>query len=135
MKVKKLNHGDGTWTIESLHYEYYDAAGHSVVSDSTVSDLGELIFFKTTTLNALWDYHLVVANMKNASGDNSAYRGEVFFDTDRADFQQTVDGDAFPFLGLWSVNKSSRRIQEWSSFGLRADGTLGSKVTISLKKK
>jgi hypothetical protein len=135
MKVKKLNHGDGTWTIESLHIEYYDSLGRNVVSDETQSNLGELIFFKSTTLDALFDYHLVVADIPDANGNIAAYRGEVYFDEDRADFDQTVDGDPFPFLGLWTVNDSSRHKQEWSSYVLKADGSLYSKSTLTLKKK
>jgi hypothetical protein len=133
MKIKKLNHGDGTWSITSIHVEYYDSLGVSVVSDSTISDPGELVFFTTTTLNGLFDYHLCVANM-NESGNIHTYNFEVYFDEARVHFQPTVNGDVPNVLeALWTVNDSSRKKQEWSTFGLRNNGTLATKTTVTLK--
>ena len=135
MKIKKLNHGSGIWTIESVHYQYYNLRGSSVISDSTISNPGELILFKNATLDALYDYYLLVANMKDINGNVSAYRGEIFFDNERAHITTTVDGDAIPYQGLWTVEKSNRLKQVWSIFSVRTDGSLYSKTTLSLKKK
>jgi hypothetical protein len=137
IKVKKLYHGDGTWTIESIHYEYYDSTGKNIIHDSTLTDVGEMIFFRTTTLNALWDYHFVVINLPDASGIIHAYTGEVFFDESRVHFGQDANLSPFPgeFMALWSVNNSNRHKQEWSKYQLRGDGTLDVKTTIALKKK
>jgi hypothetical protein len=133
MKIKKLNHGDGTWTITSIHYEYYDSTGSSVVADSTVLDAGEIVVFNSTTLNALWGYRLCVANMNESTGVE-VYPCEIFFDEARVNFQPTVNGEVPPSLyALWTVNESSRRKQEWSTFELRGNGTLYSKRTIKLK--
>lgn len=135
MKIKKLNHGDGTWDILSVQYEYYDSTGSFVVLDSTVNDPGELVFFSTTTLNGLFNYYLCVANI-NTPGGVDSYKFEVFFDEARAHFGETVDGIVPDFLNaLWTVNKSNRKKQEWSTYALRGDGSLYSKKTITLKFK
>ncbi len=132
MKIKKLNHGDGTWTINSIHYQYYDSLGATVVFDSTASNPGELVVFTTTTLNGLFDYRLCVANMNEAGGVN-VYNFEIFFDEARVHFGSTVDGDPPAELaGLWTVDKSNRRKQEWSTYELRNDGSLARKKTIEL---
>lgn len=137
MKIKKLYHGDGIWTIESVHYENYDASGAHVISDSTATNLGELVFFRNTTLNALFDYHFVVANMLDAQGVVHVYTGEAYFDETRVHFGQDSRLSPFPTLlmALWTINDSSRHKQEWSNYQLRGDGTLAVKTTISLKKK
>jgi hypothetical protein len=137
VKIKKLYHGDGIWTIENIHYEYYDANGKSVISDSTVSNPGELVFFRTGTLNELFDYHFVVANMYDAAGNVQVSTGEAFFDETRVHFGQDANSSPFPavLLALWTVNNSDRHKQEWSNYQLRLDGTLAVKTSISLKKK
>ena len=136
MKIKKLNHGDGTWTIKSIHYEYYDTIGHAVVSDSTVTEPGEIVFFTTTTLDALFDYHLCVINMKEANGTTGVYPGGVYFDNVRVHFEHNATQPNLPaeFEGqLWSVDDSSRRHQVWTHYSLRADGSLVTKLTMTLK--
>lgn len=133
MKIKKLNHGDGTWAITSIQFEYFDSVGVSVVLDSTVNEPGELVFFTTTTLNGLFDYHLCVANM-NEGGSIHTYNFEAYYDEARVSFQPTVNGDVPNVLEtLWTVNDSSRKKQEWSTYALRSDGTLYCKKTIKLK--
>ena len=135
VKIKKLNHGDGKWSIESVHYEFYDSLGVSVVSDSTVTKPGELVFFSTNTLNAIWGYYLVVGNLTDSNGNTYVCREEIYFDGDRANLQQTNSGDPCPYLGLWTVNESSRHKQDWSAYQLRGDGTLWVKTTMVLKKE
>jgi hypothetical protein len=133
MKIKKLNHGDGRWTITSIRYQYYDSLGANVVFDSTASKPGEIVVFTTTTLNGLFNYRLCVANMNESTGV-SVYPCEIFFDESRVHFGSTVDGDPPGALaGLWTVDDSSRRKQEWSTYSLRADGTLALKRTANLK--
>jgi hypothetical protein len=133
MKIKKLNHGEGTWDIVSIHYEYYDSLGVKVISDSTDTGPGEIVFFTSTTLNGLFDYHLATANMKEGNYVH-VYPCEVYFDEARIHFGATVNGAVPDALNaLWTVNSSSRRKQEWSTFELRGDGTLAAKRTVTLK--
>ena len=134
--MKKLNHGDGTWAINSIHYEYYDSLGVAVVSDSTVEDPGEIVFFTTTTLNGLFDYHFCIVNLKDASGNISVHPGSAYYDETRIHFEHNATQPNMPydFEGqLWTVNESNRRKQDWSIYRFRNDGTLFSKKTMKLK--
>lgn len=135
MKIKKLNHGDGTWDIVSIHYEYYDSTGATVISDSTETAPGEIVFFTTTTLDGLYDYVLCTAHMNEPAGVET-YIFEVYFDEARAHFQDALNGPVPGSLNaLWTVNKSSRKKQEWSTYLLRSDGSLYGKRTVVMKFK
>ena len=138
MEIKKLNRGDGTWTIASIHYENYDSLGQHVVSDSTQSDIGEFVIFKTPTLDALFDYYLIVANMNHPDGSITAHPGYIYYDGNRVHMQE--DGDAhhnFPdqFEGVWTITKNKRREQEWTIYSSAPNGNLAQKITLVLKKK
>ncbi|CAN5138881.1 hypothetical protein BH09BAC5_BH09BAC5_08950 [soil metagenome] len=138
MKIKKLYRGDGTWTIESFTTEYFNAAGNSV--DSTVTDesYGEIAFFKSTTLDALWDYHFAVIYQQDAEGHYHEFPCGVYFDGERAHVEDNVYPENCPykFLGLWTVEVNGRRKQEWTQFSLRtSDNSLYAKTTIKMKFK
>lgn len=138
MEVKKLNRGDGTWSIESIHYENYDSLGQHVVSDSTQSNVGEFVFFKTHTLDALFNYYLVVANMNHPDGSVIAHPGYIFYDGNRVSMKE--DGDVnhnFPdqFEGVWTVTENKRRHQEWTIYSTNSSGNLVQKITLVLKRK
>jgi hypothetical protein len=137
IKIKKLNHGDGVWAWENTTYNYYDDVGAAVDCTLTTNDPGELIFFQDNTLNGLYDYYLVVANINDTSGVIEAYTGEVYYDDDRVHFGQDANLNAFPteLMYSWTVDKGTRHKQEWSRYELRADGSLYSKISINLKKK
>ncbi|CAN5908490.1 hypothetical protein BH11BAC7_BH11BAC7_34610 [soil metagenome] len=137
MKIKQLYHGDGTWTIKSLHYEDYDSTGYYVVSDSTITEPGEFMFFKTTTLDGLFEYHFAVIMLKLPNGASHEYPCGVYFDGSRAHVEANVYPDYVPpeYLAVWSITKSGRRNQEWTKFTMRADGSLARKVTMVLKFK
>ncbi len=137
VKIKRLYHGDGTWTIESLTTEYFNAAGITV--DSTIVDdsYGEIAFFKSTTLDALWDYHFCVIYQKDVVGKYHEYPCGAYFDGVRANIEDNVyPGNCPPkFLGLWTVTENNRRKQVWTLFSLRGDYTLYSKTTLKMKFK
>ena len=137
MKIKKLYHGDGTWTIESYTTEYFNAEGNSVDSSIVNESYGEIAFFKSTTLNALWDYHFAVIYQQDAQGHYHEFPCGVYFDGERANVENNVYPENCPaqFLGLWTVVETSRRKQVWTQFGLRADNTLATKNTLKMKFK
>lgn len=138
MEIKKLNRGEGIWEITGMQYQNYDSLGQNVVTDSTISDIGELVFFKSQTIDALFNYYLVVANMKDANGNITGHPGYIFFDGNRVSMKE--DGDpnhSFPdgLEGIWTVTDSGRKKQEWTMYLLAPNGNLAQKVTIKLKKK
>lgn len=137
IEIKKLNRGKGTWQIAGLRYQHYDSTGANVVADSTRDNPGELVFFKTTTLNALYDYYLVVANMYQPSGDIISNPGEVFYDSNRASLAEGA-GPAYDFPdeleGVWTVEDDGRKKQVWTIYQLRGNSTLQTKITMTLEK-
>lgn len=139
MEIKKLNRGEGIWEITSMRYETYDSLGQHVVSTNTVSAPGELVFFKTASLDALFDYYLVVANMKDpATGNISAYPGQIYYDGNRVSMEEDSDPyHSFPneLEGVWTITDDGRKKQEWTSYALGTNGELTQKTTIYLKKK
>jgi hypothetical protein len=129
--IKDLNRGKGTWQIETLHFETYDSSGTSVVSDSTWTDRGEVIFFTSKTLNGLWNYYACVVNLFAADGSLLlSQRCEAFYDETRADLKDAPT----PVSGVWTVEDRGRRKQVWTKYEIRGDGSLGQKVTMTLKK-
>jgi hypothetical protein len=137
LAIKKLNRKDGTWHITSIHYEVFDSTQIHVVFDSTQNDPGDLIFFKTKTLNAFWDYYMVVADLKNTDGTITSTPGRIFFDDVRVDLAQDPDpGHNFPsqLIGLWTVVVNKRNSQEWSIHTFDPSGIM-TKKTMELVMK
>lgn len=130
MEVQKLNRGKGIWEIETVRYDYYNAAGTSVDSSRSVSSPGEFVFFNNTTLNGLFDEHLAVVNIFNANGTVTAFPGGIYYDDNRA----KIDAGSM-FDGVWTVVDNGRRKQEWALYGVYPTGSLATKTTIFLKKK
>lgn len=136
--IKRMYHGDGTWTIESLRWQTFDSTGTKTVIDTTQENLGELIFFRSKTTNALFDHYCVVAQMKQADGSFVDNPGEVFFDGVRANMQEDPDGNHnYPddLEGLWTVTENHRKSQVWTIYANQPNGYLGMKKTLTLKKK
>lgn len=131
MEVKKLSRGEGIWSIETLRTDYYDAAGASVDSTTTAVDLGEFVFFQNTTLNGLYDEHLVVVNIDDTSGVIYAYPGGVYYDDERV----KIDAPGSGLSGVWTVADNGRNKQEWHLFSVNANGGLSTKYTLNIKKK
>lgn len=131
IEIKKLNRGEGIWAIETLRTDYYDAAGASVDSSTTVADIGEFVFFQNTTLNGLFDEHLVVVNINDTSGVIFAYAGGVYYDDNRVKIAETGSG----LDGVWTVVDNGRNKQEWQLFATNTNGGLATKWTLNIKKK
>lgn len=131
IEIRKLNRGEGIWTIESVYYEEYDSAGANVIGSSTISNPGEFVFFRNTTLNGLFDEHFVVANMTDTSGIVTAYPGGVYYDDNRV----KITCDHSLVDGVWTVEENGRRKQEWTLFSVRGDGSLETKATMNISKK
>jgi hypothetical protein len=132
IEVKRLYKGEGIWKIESLERSYYNAAGTGVDSSSTLSDVGEFVFFQNTTLNGLFEEHFMCLNLIDNLGNTQSYPGGVYFDANRV----KISTDAGTSLdGVWTVDDDGRRKQVWSIYGMRPDGTLSEKWTMTLKKK
>jgi len=129
LEIKKMNRGDGTWTIESVRTEQYDSVGQSVINSNTVDNAGEFIFFRTGTLNALFDEHLLVVSMVDTSG-TAVYTGGAYYDDNRVKVAATS-----PLDGVWTVDDNGRRKQQWSIYEVGTDGYLDRKMIMVLKKK
>ncbi len=89
MKENHLCRGNGKWNITQWQKIQYDSLG-KVIWDSTYTDLGELNFFKTGSLNALYDYRVGVMYLKQMPELERLYRFEYFSDGNR--FNIMLDG-------------------------------------------
>ncbi|HTL82798.1 MAG TPA: hypothetical protein VL651_13890 [Bacteroidia bacterium] len=137
-EIKKLNRHDGKWKIESIHYENYDSLGLRVVSDSTQHDIGEFVFFKSPTIDALWSGYLVTAMLPDGQGGTNAFPGLIYFDANRVYMQEDSDSNhSFPdqFEGLWTVTVDKRNKQEWTVFKMSANNYLAQKETLTITKE
>lgn len=131
MEVRKLNRGEGVWTIESVRTDTYDSTGTNVVSTVTQTDIGEFVFFNNTTLNGLFDEHFLTLHIKDTNGIITAYPGGVYYDDNRVKISDTGTG----IDGVWTVDDNGRRKQEWSIYAVRPSGTLATKSILKMKKK
>lgn len=132
MEIKKMNRGEGTWSIESLRYEYYNANGSDVDSTVTLDNPGELIFFREPTLNALFDEHLVVIDLFDTAGNVTAHPGGAYYD----DVRCKISSDSgTPIDGVWTVVDNGRKKQQWQIVSASSNGGLVERITMNLKKK
>ena len=137
-EIKKLNRNDGIWTITDMHYEYFDSVGVNVASDSTVSDVGELVFFTSQSADALYSGYTVVANMNQSNGTVLAVPGYIFYDSKRVYMQDSNASGTFPteFQGVWTVDENKRNKQSWTQYYMDPNtGYLSARTTIHLTKK
>jgi hypothetical protein len=139
MEVRKLNRGEGIWAIESLTVEEYDSTGANRINSVTGTDLGEFVFFKEGTLNALFDEHFVVVDIFDTSGVVTGHPGGVYYDDNRvkidADSDPRVMNDQFSLNGVWTVEENGRKAQTWTMFLLDANATLKWKYILTIRKK
>lgn len=139
LEIKKLNRGEGIWSIESLTIEHYDSTGVNRTNSVTGTDLGEFVFFQQTTLNGLFDEHFVVLDLFDTSGVVIGHPGGVYYDDNRV----KIDVDPAPFVmngqaslnGVWTVEDNGRRNQTWTMFLLDGNATLEWKYILEIKKK
>ncbi len=131
VKIKRLNRGKGIWQIETIEYFTYDSLGAHVVKDTTIAHAGELVVFTTKTLDGLYGYRLMVADMNDASGNFTAtFPGEIYDDGTRVDIRNSSPAVSF----LWTIDKNENRKQVWSTYSLKPDGSVSEKITMTLKK-
>jgi hypothetical protein len=138
MKIKKLNHGDGTWDVTKFRKEFYNADGSRVDSVYDETAPAEFVFFRTQTLDGLFDYHFLSINVTGSSGAKTQLSCGVFFDNVRANIETNSNIGAAPnefviFMGTWTVEESSRHKQTWTQYILRPDGSLFEKLTMEMK--
>lgn len=139
LEIRKLNKGEGIWAIESLTVEEYDSTGVNRINSVTGTDLGEFVFFKEGTLNALFDEHFLVLNRFDTSGVVIGHPGGAYYDDNRV----KIDVDPEPYVmngqynlnGVWTVEDNGRRKQTWTMFILDGNATLYRKYILGIKKK
>ena len=84
IKANTLHRGNGRWTIEKVEQQTFDENG-TVTGDTSVEDIGEIIFFRDGSINALYDYYPAIISLtKNDSADR-VFRIEYYTDGKRFD--------------------------------------------------
>lgn len=139
--ARNLYIGEGTWRIESIQYQKFDSTGR-VTLDSAVTNMGELIFFKSESLSALYDYRMGVWLVTDTSGTH----GNSFqytFDGKRIHLDESggsgFAGSIKPIQGLYTaeINKKGKQVWSYTSTAARSNAftSLKTKVTMTLKKE
>lgn len=130
--ANKLHGGDGVWLIENIQYIGYDSTGNTLY-DSSIIDPGELIFFSTSSLNALYGYYQgVYFDYEQNAGSVLEY----MVDGKRAHIQKIEPIDQLGLARIWTVSKEGKRKQEWICVSLKnAPFTLNEKIVLSIKSK
>ncbi len=137
----RLYAGEGRWKIESLEIQVFDSTG-TLVKDSSVNDLGEIVFFKGESLDALFEYRLATWLYKDTAGTHTN-TFQYLFDGERIHLDQPSNsgykGDISPIAGLYTSEVDKKRKQVWvqTSIGNFPDTktSLGSKTIMTLKKE
>lgn len=130
--ANKLHGKDGVWTIETIQYVGYDSTGN-VLYDSTVAAPGELIFFSTTSLNALYGYYQGVYLDYNSNAGSVL---EYMVDGSRAHIQSVDPIDPLGLSKVWTLTKEGSRKQEWTYVSFKtAPFTLNQKMVMHLRSK
>jgi len=140
LNSRRLYIGEGKWKIESIQYLVFDSTG-TPVSDSTVTDFGELIFLKTQSLDGLWDYRLGVWITTDTAG-NHAKTFQYVFDGERIHIDGSgfgLKGNVSAITGVYTVSVNKKQKQVWETTSVKSNGaaftSLGSKTIMTLKKE
>lgn len=132
---RRLYIGEGTWEISGIQYQTFDSTG-AVVQDKTVTEMGELVFMKSGSFNALYDYRLGVWLHTDSLGTHG-YPFEYVFDGERINIRGIYSSLTIDGVYASEVNKKQKQV--WIITTTKANGlkntTLGSKTILTLNKK
>ena len=109
--AKKLYKNQGRWTIDYVTTQLFDSTG-AVISDSTVKNIGELVLFKSGSLDALYGYRQAVFLYTDSV--THAYPFEYMFDGKRISIKYC---DApFEIDGTYSAFIDKANEQQWEIY-------------------
>ncbi len=132
---RRLYIGDGNWEISGIRYQTFNSSG-TVIKDSTVTGLGELVFYKSGSFNALYEYRLAVWLHTDSLGTHG-YPFEYVFDGERINIRGL--NNPLVINGVYASEENKKRKQVWVITTTKSNGlsntTLGSKTTLTLNKK
>lgn len=132
---RRLYIGEGTWEISGIQYQTFNSSG-AIVHDSTVTGLGELVFMKSGSFNALYDYRLAVWLHTDTLGTHG-YQFEYVFDGERINIRGL--NNSLLIDGVYSSEVNKKQKQVWVITTTKSNGvnntSLGSKTTLTLNKK
>ena len=107
-----MHNGTGVWMIEQINILTYDTNG-SILRDTVIEAPGELIFFSTGSLSALYDYYQgLFINYGPDSVPRESIRMEYYIDAKRVNLELATDPLAI--AGQYNVEKFGKSRQEWA---------------------
>ncbi len=110
---KKLCRGEGRWTVDFATNEIYDSTG-KVIWDTTVNNVGELVLFRTGSLEALYGYRQAVFLVTDTAGTH-AYPLEYVFDGKRITLKYCIA--PYDINGTYSSAIDKKNEQQWEIYG------------------
>ncbi len=97
-----MSKGSGTYNIDEYTVITYDSTGAETSKDMR-TDMGELLFFRQGSYDALFDYRTMVY-LKNMGKDSVvAYPGQFVRDYD----QLTMENLPEEIVGIWYIEKEA----------------------------
>lgn len=132
--ANRLSSGSGIWNIDEIEHIYYDTTG-AVAVDTSQHNLGEIIFFDSPTLDALFDYNACTISSLDANGHYHATPCEFFMDGNRFEIR---DAGAF-YSKVYTVEKWNggtlvvNFVQAFNNYPGVSD--ISYKMVLTLKKK
>ena len=133
-KANRMHNGTGVWLIEQIDIITYDSNG-TVLNDSVIDEPGELIFFSTGSLNALFDYYQgLYIDYGPDSVPRQTIQMEYYIDAKRADIR--LSSDPLAIGGLYNVEKFGRSRQEWArnTYNENYTNLMHSRTVLHLRK-
>lgn len=109
-RARDLYRGDGRWSIDRFEVQTFDEFGN-MTGDYLTTDLGEIIFYRTGSIDALYDYYPAMINLTKNDPGYRVWRIEYYNDGDRFDILFD-DGQKYqwlePLCRTYSVEKHTR---------------------------
>lgn len=130
-----MSAGSGIWLIEKVHYTNYDTTGN-VTLDSVVNNMGELVFFDSSTLGELFNYNACVYIQYDSIGKPIAsYPCEYFTDKYRFDIRYGPGIISRTYtVEDWGTNKQTWSYTTTQNINPNASN-LATEIKIFIKRK
>ena len=133
--AKKLCNHDGVWTIDKVTIQNFDSTGTKTL-DSIITNVGEMVFMKSTSLQALYGYRQAVFLLTDTLGTHG-YFFEYVFDGNRINIQSCQA--PFAINGTYTSVIDKKNEQQWEIYGAGYANTgatsLSGKFILHLKRK
>ncbi len=129
-KANRMQRGNGRWNMTKWEKIAYDTTG-KVLYDSIYTDIGEIIFFQRSSVNALFEYYEGVMKLSRMPVGMQVYRIEYYTDGLRFQIMSNnipIEFSSYNVNKVFSVRKRGMHRQELEYVAANGNIQIGPKT-------